>query len=245
MRAKVLFLSLAVAAVCSAKDIKTVVLNTAPEMHCSNCENKIKSNIRFEKGVKDIQTNLDNKTVTITYDADKTSVANIIAGFKKIDYVATVASANAEAAPQAEQKQGGCCGSGGCKCGQKKAEAAPQAEKKQGCCGGGGCKSAQKKAEAAPQAEKEQGGCKCGQKKTAEASVAANGSVVKYKASQMSCGGCANKVTNLLKGVDGVQDVAVNLETKVVTVSYDAAKTDAAKIKDSFKTINYTVEDVQ
>ena len=60
----------------------------------------------------------------------------------------------------------------------------------------------------------------------------------------MSCGGCANKVKNLLNSVDGVKDVAVNLETKVVTVSYDSQKTDAAKIQESFKKINYTVEEV-
>ncbi|MBR1389298.1 MAG: cation transporter [Prevotella sp.] len=219
MRTKVLFVALAVAAVCNAKDIKTVVLNTAPEMHCSSCENKIKSNIKFEKGIKDIQTNLTDKTVTITYDADKTNVEKIIAGFKKIDYVATVAGSEA-AAPQAEEKQGGCCGSGGCKCGQKKEEAEAKPAEKKGC------------------------SC-CSSKTEAEAPVAVNGSVVKYKASQMSCGGCANKVKTLLSGIEGVQDVAVNLETKVVTVNYDAQKTDAAKIKDSFKTINYTVEDVQ
>lgn len=121
MRTKVLFIALAVAAVCSAKDIKTVVLNTAPEMHCSSCENKIKSNIRFEKGIKDIQTNLKDKTVTITYDADQTDVDKIIAGFKKIDYVATVATPDATQAKAVEgEKKGGCCGSGGCKCGSKK-----------------------------------------------------------------------------------------------------------------------------
>lgn len=201
MRTKVLFLSLAIAAVCSAKDIKTVVVNTAPEMHCSSCENKIKSNLKFEKGIKDIQTNLTDKTVTIQYDADKTNVEDIIAGFKKINYVATVAGSNSatEAAPQAEKK-GGCGGSGGCKCGSKKAN--PEV-------------------------------------------VAIDGSVVKFKATQMSCGGCANKVKNLLVSVDGVKDVAVNLETKVVTVNYDGQKTDAAKIKDSFKQINYNVEEVQ
>lgn len=201
MRTKVLFLSLAIAAVCSAKDIKTVVVNTAPEMHCSSCENKIKSNLKFEKGIKDIQTNLTDKTVTIQYDADKTNVEDIIAGFKKINYVATVAGSNSatEAAPQAEKK-GGCGGSGGCKCGSKKAN--PEV-------------------------------------------VATDGSVVKFKATQMSCGGCANKVKNLLVSVDGVKDVAVNLETKVVTVNYDGQKTDAAKIKDSFKQINYNVEEVQ
>ena len=72
-----------------AKDIKTVVLNTQPEMHCANCEKKIKENIRFEKGIKSIKTNLKDKTVTIEYDADKTNVHNIIKGFKKIKYEAT------------------------------------------------------------------------------------------------------------------------------------------------------------
>ena len=71
-----------------AKDIKTVVLTTNPEMHCNNCEKKIKENIRFEKGIKSIKTNLKDKTVTIEYDADKTSVDNIIKGFKKIKYEA-------------------------------------------------------------------------------------------------------------------------------------------------------------
>ena len=71
-----------------AKDIKTVMLTTNPEMHCNNCEKKIKENIRFEKGIKSIKTNLKDKTVTIEYDADKTTVDNIIKGFKKIKYEA-------------------------------------------------------------------------------------------------------------------------------------------------------------
>ena len=71
-----------------AKDIKTVVFTTSPEMHCQNCENKIKGNLRFEKGIKSIVTDLNTKTVTIEYDADKTNVQNIINGFKKIKYEA-------------------------------------------------------------------------------------------------------------------------------------------------------------
>ncbi len=63
-----------------AKDIKTVMLTTNPEMHCNNCEKKIKENIRFEKGIKSIKTNLKDKTVTIEYDADKTTIDNIIKG---------------------------------------------------------------------------------------------------------------------------------------------------------------------
>ena len=77
------------AVVALAKDIKTVVFTTNPEMHCEGCENKIKGNLRFEKGVKNIITDLKTKTVTIEYDADKTNVQNIIEGFKKIKYEAT------------------------------------------------------------------------------------------------------------------------------------------------------------
>ena len=71
-----------------AKDNKTVVFTTNPKMHCENCEKKIKGNLRFEKGVKNIITDLKTKTVTIEYDADKTNVQNLINGFKKIKYEA-------------------------------------------------------------------------------------------------------------------------------------------------------------
>lgn len=88
---KKLSLTLAVAMsaiVATAKDVKTVVLTTTPQMHCENCEKKIKKNLRFEKGVKKIETNIPNQTVVITYDADKTSIEKITAGFKKIGYEA-------------------------------------------------------------------------------------------------------------------------------------------------------------
>ena len=88
MRTKAFLFALAFASVCFAKNIKTVVLTTTPQMHCANCEKKIKENIRFEKGIKSIKTNLDDKTVTIEYDADKTTVPAIIEGFKKIKYEA-------------------------------------------------------------------------------------------------------------------------------------------------------------
>ena len=92
MRARIFML---VAVLCfglsaMAKDIKTVVFTTNPEMHCANCENKIKGSLRFEKGVKDIVTDLKAKTVTVKYDADKTTVDNLVKGFAKINYKATV-----------------------------------------------------------------------------------------------------------------------------------------------------------
>lgn len=70
-----------------AKDLRVAVFKVT-KMHCENCEKKITNNIRFEKGVKDITTDLETKVVTVTYDADKNTVANIQAGFKKINYEA-------------------------------------------------------------------------------------------------------------------------------------------------------------
>lgn len=73
----------------SAKDIKTLVVTTTPQMHCENCEKKIKGNLRFEKGVKKIETNIPDQTVTITYDADKTTPEKLMKAFEKFDYEAT------------------------------------------------------------------------------------------------------------------------------------------------------------
>lgn len=82
------FVLLFAAMTMQAKDIKTLVVTTQPEMHCQNCEQRIKGSLRFEKGVKGIETNLKTKTVTVTYDADKTTPEQLVKGFKKCGYEA-------------------------------------------------------------------------------------------------------------------------------------------------------------
>lgn len=77
-----------------AKDIETVVFTTQPQMHCSNCEAKIKKALRFEKGVKDIVTNVPRQTVTVKYDEDKTTVAKLIKALEKIGYYVRVVAAS-------------------------------------------------------------------------------------------------------------------------------------------------------
>lgn len=72
----------------SAKDIKTVVFTTTPQMHCESCENKIKGNLRFEKGVKQIETNVEEQKVFVTYDADKTTEEKLRKAFEKFGYKA-------------------------------------------------------------------------------------------------------------------------------------------------------------
>lgn len=87
---KKLFLSamLLAAIAVQAKDIRKVAFTTIPQMHCADCENKIKNNMRFEKGVKMIDTNIEKQTVVIRFDADKTTVEKLIKGFEKIGYKA-------------------------------------------------------------------------------------------------------------------------------------------------------------
>ncbi len=76
----------------SAKDIRTLIVKPTPQMHCENCENKIKKNVRFAKGVKNIRTNLEQQTVTIEYDAEKGSQEKIAKEFKKIGFDVKVVS---------------------------------------------------------------------------------------------------------------------------------------------------------
>lgn len=56
----------------------------------SELRKKVQKNIAFEKGLKELKTNLQDKTVTIVYDADKTSVENLKKGFSKFNYEAKV-----------------------------------------------------------------------------------------------------------------------------------------------------------
>ena len=163
-----------------AKDIKTVVFTTLPQMHCENCENKIKGNLRFEKGIKQITTSVPDQKVTIEYDADKTTPENIAKGFAKIGYKATVVTGEAKkkgcsgCSKKADATKGSCCK----KNGEKKAgSCSEKAEvKKEGC---GGCS---KKAEAV------KGSCckKNGEKK-------AGSCCKKAEVKKEGCGGCSKK----------------------------------------------------
>ena len=82
--------ALFLAVVAQAQNIKEAVFTTEPEIECQNCVNKIKNNLRFEKGVKSINPDLNTKLVTIQYDSEKTNPENLIKAFAKIKYKATV-----------------------------------------------------------------------------------------------------------------------------------------------------------
>ncbi|MBQ4292924.1 MAG: heavy-metal-associated domain-containing protein, partial [Muribaculaceae bacterium] len=109
----------------TAKDIQTLVVTTNPQMHCENCEAKIKGNLRFEKGVKKIVTNLEDKTVKIEYDAEKTTPEKITESFSKIGYKAIIANCQ-----QADGEKG-CCKA---KADGEKGCSKAKADGEKGCC---------------------------------------------------------------------------------------------------------------
>ena len=82
-------LMLMVAMIATAKDIKTVIFTTTPQMHCANCEAQVKNNLRFAKGVKEIKTSVEEQKVYVTYDAQKTNEKNLQKAFEKFGYKAT------------------------------------------------------------------------------------------------------------------------------------------------------------
>lgn len=75
-----------------ANSLRVVVFIPTPQMHCQKCENKIKGNMRFEKGVRKVETDLETQHVTITYDSRKASVKTLQEGMKKIGYDTQVVS---------------------------------------------------------------------------------------------------------------------------------------------------------
>lgn len=57
-------------------------------LHCKNCAAKIKDNVAFEKGVKDLSIDVDAKTVTIVYKTSKTDAEKLCAAIRKLGYKA-------------------------------------------------------------------------------------------------------------------------------------------------------------
>lgn len=92
MKSKLLITLFALLMGIAASNLRVVILTPTPQMHCESCETKIKSNMRFEKGVKKIETNIERQEVTITYNPKKNDVKGLQAAMKKIGYETKVVS---------------------------------------------------------------------------------------------------------------------------------------------------------
>lgn len=85
--ALVAFLSINLSA--SAQDKKEAEVKFSVTIDCQNCVKKLEANLPFEKGVKDLKVNLEDKTVWFKYQSDKTDKEKLAKAIEKLGYKAT------------------------------------------------------------------------------------------------------------------------------------------------------------
>jgi len=68
------------------KQDETKEVCISASLHCKSCQKKVEREMAFEKGVKSVTTNLEEKTVTIKYDASKNSDEKLAEALKKLGY---------------------------------------------------------------------------------------------------------------------------------------------------------------
>ena len=64
---------------------------------------------------------------------------------------------------------------------------------------------------------------------------------VRLKVDGMTCGGCVQSVTRVLKALPGVSSVEVSLEKSEAALSYDAAKVGPAQFKAAIEDAGFEV----
>jgi copper chaperone CopZ len=65
---------------------------------------------------------------------------------------------------------------------------------------------------------------------------------MQFTTPDMCCGGCASHVEQTIQEFAGVQSVETNLDTKVVTLTYDPATVDIAAVKEALANQGYPVQ---
>ena len=68
------------------KEKKTEEVVFLTNIFCDNCRKKIEKNIAWEKGVKDLEVNMEQKTVKILYDPQKTDREKLRKAIEKLGY---------------------------------------------------------------------------------------------------------------------------------------------------------------
>ena len=58
-------------------------------MSCENCKKKIENTLSWEKGVKDLQISLPQKTIFLQYDSRKTDTLRLRKAIEKLNYKAS------------------------------------------------------------------------------------------------------------------------------------------------------------
>jgi copper chaperone CopZ len=62
-----------------------------------------------------------------------------------------------------------------------------------------------------------------------------------FQVPRMSCGSCRKHIEGALAPLDGVEQTAVDLKTKAVTVTYDAGAIDLVQLVEAIESAGYPV----
>lgn len=110
----------------SAQKKKLEEVTFSCNLHCNSCVNKVKENISYERGVKDLKVSLDEQSIYVKFDPSKTSVEKLQKAIGKLGYEASPATP-------------GHCKEGHCKEGQCKEGHCKEGQCKEGQCKEGQC----------------------------------------------------------------------------------------------------------
>ena len=86
-------------------DKKTETVEIKSSVVCGMCEERVKKDLAFEKGVKEVAVNLETKVISVTYRTDKTDKEKIKKAITNIGYDADEMMAN----ETAYKKLPACC----------------------------------------------------------------------------------------------------------------------------------------
>lgn len=62
----------------------------ASNIHCANCARKVNENLAFEKGVKDLDVSVSDKTIKVSFDPAKTDTVKLKKAINRLGYSAEV-----------------------------------------------------------------------------------------------------------------------------------------------------------
>ena len=71
---------------CSSQDKKTVELKIKTSAVCGQCKDRIEKGMAYEKGIKDINLDVDTKIATVKYNPAKTTPSDIRKAISKLGY---------------------------------------------------------------------------------------------------------------------------------------------------------------
>lgn len=80
-----LFLTISLAASARGK-VVTITVAVAPQMHCESCEAKIRKAISFERGMRDLEFDIEHNTIKLTFDLDRITLEQIADKLAKAGY---------------------------------------------------------------------------------------------------------------------------------------------------------------